>query len=141
MRRMLRAAETVTERWSLRMLSKSRLLVAESSRGKRHQRQSAARVEAWQADAVFLWGQAVILRGDHCTCSACHELFNSTAAFDKHRFGEYGNGRRCLTVEEMLAKGMSRNSGGWWVTAALKMAPAYLHGNSRNGDQAEGASP
>lgn len=76
------------------------------------------------------------LRGDHCTCSACHEPFNSTCAFDKHRKGDYRN-RRCLTESEMLGIGMSRNAEGWWVTAALRMAPAYLHRDSRSGDFAE----
>lgn len=77
-----------------------------------------------------------ILRGDHCRCSGCAEYFNSTAAFDRHRRGEYGN-RRCLTVDEMTAIGMAKNADGWWVTERLQMAPAYLHGNSRSGDQPE----
>ena len=77
-----------------------------------------------------------ILRGDHCRCVACGGYFNSTRAFDKHRKGEYRN-RRCLTEAEMLEIGMAKNTDGWWVTAALKMAPAYLHGNARNGDFAE----
>ena len=64
----------------------------------------------------------VKLSGDHNECSGCGELFNSTAAFDKHRtgsFGFHGKGvtRRCRTPAEMLAKGMAKNAGGWWVTA------------------------
>lgn len=80
-----------------------------------------------------------ILRGDHCRCSGCNEYFNSTAAFDKHRRGYYGLYRRCLSVDEMLSIGMARNADGWWVTARVQMAPAYLHGNSTGRDR-EGAA-
>jgi hypothetical protein len=79
------------------------------------------------------------LRGDHCRCTSCGEYFNSTKAFDKHRRGSYPE-RRCLTPEEMLAIGMSKNAGDWWVTAALKMAPAYLHSDAGSGDQVIGAT-
>lgn len=77
-----------------------------------------------------------ILRGDHCQCGACGEYFNSTHAFDKHRRGEYRN-RRCLTTDEMVAAKMSKNADGWWISSALQVAPAYLHGNSRDGDLPE----
>lgn len=79
------------------------------------------------------------LRGAHCRCSACGAFFNSAAPFDWHRTGPY-SGRRCLGADEMAAKGMVLNAGGWWVTAPLKMAPAYLYRDSRSGDQGEGAS-
>ena len=79
------------------------------------------------------------LRGQHCRCPTCGIYLNSTAAFDRHRRGPYGN-RRCLSPQEMRDIGMAQNSGGWWVTAALKLAPAYLHGDSRSGDRAEGAA-
>jgi hypothetical protein len=62
----------------------------------------------------------MILRGDRNQCPSCNELFNSTAAFTKHRVGEFGvphDPRRCLKVSEMAAKGMAKNSEGWWVTA------------------------
>jgi hypothetical protein len=68
-----------------------------------------------------------MLRGDHNQCPGCHEYFNSTAAFEKHRVGEYGTGpngsspdRRCLTVAEMRDKGMS-DASGWWVTRPSNM--------------------
>lgn len=79
------------------------------------------------------------LRGDHCRCTACGGYFNSTRAFDKHRRGAYPE-RRCLSPDEMLAAGMAKNSGDWWVSAALKMAPAYLHRDDRSGDRAEGVA-
>jgi hypothetical protein len=62
------------------------------------------------------------LRGDHCMCSTCGEHFNSTSAFDPSpcrrfhaRTANYG--RRCLTPELMLAKGMLKNTGGWWISS------------------------
>ena len=60
------------------------------------------------------------LRGDRNQCCGCGEYFNSTAAFDKHRTGDFSsvtNPRRCLSQPEMYAKGMARNRDGFWVTA------------------------
>jgi hypothetical protein len=46
-------------------------------------------------------------------------LFNSTYAFECHRTGEHAGGaRRCLSPEEMVAKGMEKNAGGWWISSA-----------------------
>ena len=57
-------------------------------------------------------------RPEHCTI--CHETFNGTYAGDMHRVGDHGvktgpNRRRCLTVDEMEAKGMKRNRLGYWT--------------------------
>lgn len=41
--------------------------------------------------------------GGHC--GACHDNFNSLTAFDRHRVGKHGTDRRCLTGDEMRAKG------------------------------------
>ena len=54
-------------------------------------------------------------------CPVCHETFTCTAAGDMHRVGDHGaidgpNKRRCLTPEEMLDKGMTRNTRGRWTT-------------------------
>jgi len=60
------------------------------------------------------------LRGDRCQCTVCGELFNSTHAFDKHRTGTYSPlARRCLTVAEMTARGMSRNAAAFWIVSAM----------------------
>jgi len=59
------------------------------------------------------------LSGNKCQCSACHEYFNSTFMFDKHRQGKYTHDTRsryCLTPAEMEAKGYSRNENGWWIS-------------------------
>lgn len=61
----------------------------------------------------------VALRGDRNQCAGCDLLFNSTHAFDKHRHGEHGNGRRCLTESEMLAKGMVKGADGFWRGSAM----------------------
>lgn len=59
------------------------------------------------------------LNGDHNQCPSCGEYFNSSASFDGHRYGKHtGNLRKCLTVDQMTAKGMSVDSGGWWITSA-----------------------
>ncbi len=59
------------------------------------------------------------LSGDRNQCQGCKEYFNSSFAFDKHRTGEHGHDRRCLTVDEMKAKGMSVNAAGFWISSAM----------------------
>ena len=53
-------------------------------------------------------------------CSGCKVFFNSVTAFDKHRTGDYGVNRRCMTVEEMIAKGMSVNEAGYWIGSSME---------------------
>jgi hypothetical protein len=68
------------------------------------------------------------LRGDHCQCPACGEYFNSTRAFDKHRTGTYTPmQRRCLSPDEMRAKGMLVSARGWWLTSASKRPILQTH--------------
>ena len=50
------------------------------------------------------------LTSDRNQCQGCKAYFNSATAFDKHRFGQHGVDRRCLTEPEMLAKGMAKNA-------------------------------
>jgi hypothetical protein len=59
------------------------------------------------------------LTGDRNQCPGCDEYFNSTAAFDKHRVGQHGVDRRCLNADQMLAKGMAKNSAGFWVGSPM----------------------
>jgi hypothetical protein len=66
-----------------------------------------------------LQNKTLTLRGQHGQCAACREYFNSTYAFDKHRVGRYTPmERRCLSPDEMRAKGMVVNSTGFWVSHA-----------------------
>ena len=64
---------------------------------------------------------AMRLSGQRNQCPSCGEPFNSNAAFDKHRTGQFGKDRRCMSVDEMLAHGMAKNAAGWWVTALNPM--------------------
>lgn len=59
------------------------------------------------------------LTGDRNQCRGCSEFFNSTFAFDKHRTGDFGKDRRCLTTNEMEARGMSKNAAGFWISSAM----------------------
>lgn len=59
------------------------------------------------------------LTGDRNQCQSCKTYFNSTYAFDKHRVGDFGVDRRCRTEDEMLAKGMAKNSAGFWVSSLM----------------------
>lgn len=58
------------------------------------------------------------LRIEHC--AACHETFTGTSSGDRHRAGDHAislgpDRRRCLTPEEMRAKGMTQNARGQWT--------------------------
>jgi hypothetical protein len=58
-----------------------------------------------------------LLTGNRNQCQGCKEYFNSNSPFDKHRTGTYGVNRRCLTPEEMIAKGMFEELlRGFWIT-------------------------
>lgn len=59
------------------------------------------------------------LRGDRNQCAGCGQYFNSLHAFDKHRTGEHGLDRRCLSPDEMTAKGMHVASDGFWRGSAM----------------------
>ena len=63
----------------------------------------------------------VKVSGDRNQCAGCGELFNSTAAFDKHRNGVFGFDRRCKSNAEMIASGMAVNNAGFWITAKNPM--------------------
>lgn len=57
------------------------------------------------------------LRGDINQCPGCGEIFNSTHAFEMHRVGPHeGNRRRCLTIDEMQARGMVKVGLGRWAS-------------------------
>ena len=64
---------------------------------------------------------APVLTESRCQCTACGEYFNSTSIFDLHRVGHFAavgeraNGRRCLTPEEMEARGYLKSAAGFWV--------------------------
>lgn len=53
------------------------------------------------------------LTGNRCQCPTCGDYFTSARAFDRHRVGQFGNDRRCLTADEMDAAGFTRNDRGF----------------------------
>lgn len=73
-------------------------------------------------------------------CRPCGQDFNGLTLFDAHRVGKHDftykeglrmnppreNGRRCLTVEEMTAKGWTLNQRGRWVDASREMPLEHL---------------
>ena len=59
------------------------------------------------------------LSGDRNQCTGCGAYFNSTHAFDKHRTGSHGVDRRCLTPDEMTARGMVLGADGFWRGSAM----------------------
>jgi len=56
------------------------------------------------------------LTGNRNQCQTCKQYFNSNKGFEWHRTGEHGVDRRCMTVDEMLERGMSLNKAGFWIT-------------------------
>ena len=74
------------------------------------------------------------LTGDRNQCQGCKEFFNSIKGFDKHRRGTPSIDRRCLTSTEMLAKGMSMNAHGFWITATMPFARFTQAQNTRDFD-------
>jgi hypothetical protein len=66
------------------------------------------------------------LTGNRCQCTACGEYFNRVSTFDRHRVGTFGLDRRCLTLDEMAAKGWHTNAAGFYVTSS----GGWKHGNA-----------
>jgi len=60
------------------------------------------------------------LTGSRCQCCACGNYFGNVDVFDRHRVGEYGTDRRCLSVEEMTVMGWERNERGFWLKHRLE---------------------
>lgn len=81
------------------------------------------------------------LRGNNqCRCSACGELFATVATFDKHRTGDYSNGRRCLIRSEMLAKGWIQNASQFWIRGRRPNIALLLSPRAQNRRSPEGAA-
>jgi hypothetical protein len=59
---------------------------------------------------------------EHCT--VCHQTFSGTTAGDRHRVGDHAvfvgpDRRRCLSADEMRAKGMEQNARGVWTNGGI----------------------
>jgi hypothetical protein len=75
------------------------------------------------------------LKGNRNQCGACGEYFNSVKPFEIHRIGKHGVNRRCMTREEMLARGMSLNKEGFWISSKM---PESLRSHHERNDVEEG---
>lgn len=71
------------------------------------------------------------LTGRMCQCTACGHTFGGERGFDLHRVGEYaapgkfGDRRRCLSADELVAAGMTQDERGIWRRAlAARFAAA-----------------
>lgn len=59
------------------------------------------------------------LTGQLCQCTICGHTFGGERGFERHRTGDYAqhgkaNTRRCMTVAEMLAAGLSQDARSIW---------------------------
>lgn len=55
-----------------------------------------------------------------CQCRSCGLTFSRLSAFDRHRTGTYqrgGDPRRCLSEDDMRARGMVERGGVWFGRA------------------------
>ena len=64
----------------------------------------------------------VSLKGDRNQCAGCERLFNSSHAFEKHRHGEHGVDRRCMSDQEMQSKGMFLGADNFWRGSAMNVS-------------------
>lgn len=67
-------------------------------------------------------------------CACCGEIFTSISSFDLHRIGrfEHRKARRCMTIREMQARGVTRNERGMWTTPmTTETAPWYTSTEER----------
>jgi hypothetical protein len=63
------------------------------------------------------------LTGCRCQCVECGDYFGNVVGFDRHRVGDYGAGRRCLTAKELGCRGWVRNERGFWLRPRPERGP------------------
>ena len=73
------------------------------------------------------------LRGNRNQCSGCKQYFNSNGAFSKHRTGQHGIDRRCMTADEMRAVGMILRPDGFWIGSEMKGYKEHEDETPKNG--------
>ncbi|HXR65851.1 MAG TPA: hypothetical protein VN729_08005 [Ktedonobacteraceae bacterium] len=65
------------------------------------------------------------MRHTRSECAACGMIFAGVRAFDAHRVGSYqSKTRRCLTISEMQAQGMTQEARGWWMLPEASTGPS-----------------
>lgn len=70
------------------------------------------------------------LTGNRCQCPACGEYFGNVRGFDRHRTGDYGKVRRCISAADLLANGWVRNERGFLLTPDPRRAGADIRARS-----------
>lgn len=75
---------------------------------------------------------ALKLTGCRCQCCACGEYFGNVVVFDRHRVGQHGVNRRCLSPDEMAAKGWAQNDRGFWLRRGLEGGSAGVNAGSNH---------
>jgi len=73
------------------------------------------------------------LTGNRCACTACGEYFSSERSFDRHRIGQFGTDRRCMSADAMTADGWARNARGFWQTPDPRRAGAAIPAHRTHG--------
>jgi len=95
------------------------------------------------------------LTGNRCRCPAGGEYFTSVRSFDRHRVGQFGIDRRCMTAIKMDAAGFQCNARGFrgeprtipvathsdLATPRASSARVTHRSDSRRADSAVGATP
>jgi hypothetical protein len=67
-------------------------------------------------------------------CGGCHHVFSSVKAFDLHRTGSHElRQRRCLSKDEMRAKGMRQNGQGIWTSPDYGQVPFWAKERQEDG--------
>lgn len=76
---------------------------------------------------------APVLRGNRCQCMGCGDFFNSTSTFDRHRTGcfDVPGDRRCLSGDELIARGWSRNTAGFWIELTMRSTVSRMFRGGR----------
>ena len=66
------------------------------------------------------------LNGQRYQCCACGEYFNKVVTFDLHRVGKFDKDRRCLTVQEMRDRNMTKTQDDYWLAPITEKAKEYF---------------
>lgn len=80
-----------------------------------------------------------------CLCTSCGEDFGGVTAFDLHRVGkhaylhdaEHPDGRRCLSRDEMVERGLKLDKHGRWRAPGRNLPP-WARNGGENSEQTEG---
>jgi len=73
------------------------------------------------------------LTGKRCQCGGCEEVFSTEANFNRHRKGEYGKDRHCLSPETVgLVLGETASGTIWKMPGMNADEQPYEHDDNIN---------